>query len=317
VIDVRDLHGVNIGLPRIGRMRSGIWALGAVAIVAAAGAAPPAHATDRVVVTDPTASNVSAHNTQVVWSSLGRDGRARLMRLIGGSPRKVPVRSKDGLFDPDTDTGRSGHQVIVYTRCAGLSGQGCDIWRYDDGKRRERKVTGASTERCSEFAPSIWIGTVAFARSGPGKCPGLYVVRRGKVRRLEGRVPAKTDIRGSTVAYLYTPAGDPAHTSVRVRSIYGRSRRVVSGLMTKKESYRVTSPVLDGRFVYWLQEDQERHEFFGGRGLVRRGSTLEFTARTFPGRVDSIAVALGRAFYTSGPGIFEATDPPPGFASRD
>jgi hypothetical protein len=287
-------------------------------VTALAAAAPAAHAADRVVVTDPTATNVSAHNTQVVWSSLGRDGRARLVRLIRGSPRNVQVRPKDGLFDPDTGTSRTGHQVIVYTRCAGLSGQGCDVWRYDDGRRRERNVAGAASERCSEFAPSVWIGTVAFARTGPGNCPGLYVVRRGKVRRLEGRVPSQTDVRGTTVAYLYTPAGDPADTSVRVRSIYGeRSRRVVSGLMTKKESYRVTSPVLDGRFAYWLQEDRVRHEFFGGRGIARRGSALEFTARTFPGRVTSIAVALGRVYYTSGPGVFEATDPPPGFASRD
>ena len=275
---------------------------------------------DRAVVTDPTATNVSAHGPGqggLAWSRLGRDGRARLVRLVGSSPRDVPVRPKDGLFDPDTGTNRRGHQVIVYTRCAGVTGQGCDIWQYDEGKRRERKVPGASSAKCSEFAPSVWIGTIAFARSGPDTCPGLYVVRRGHIRRLEGRVPSKTDIRGSIVAYLYARAGDPAETSVRVRSIYGtRSRRVVSGLETAHESYRVTSPVLDGRFVYWLQEDRIRHEFFGGRGVARHRSALEFTARTFPGRVTSLAVSNGRVFYTSGPGIYEATDPPPGFAPR-
>jgi hypothetical protein len=285
----------------------------AVTFVLPAGAS----AADRVVVSDATATNVRAHNTQLVWSRLGRDGRARLVRLVDGSPRDVPVHAKDGLFDPDTGTNRRGRQVIVYTRCAGLSGQGCDVWQYDDGKRRERKVPGASSERCSEFAPSVWIGTIAFARSGPGDCPGLFVVRRGHLRRLEGRVPSQTDIRGSMVAYLYTPAGDPARTSVRVRSIFGdSSRRVVSGLTAEHESYRVTSPVLDGRHVYWLQEDRVRHQFFAGRAIARHGSQLEFTARTFPGRVTSIAVALGRLYYTSGPGIFEATDPPLGFAHR-
>jgi hypothetical protein len=291
----------------------------AAAVVAAATFVLPAGASaaDRVVVSDATATNVSAHNTQLVWSRLGRDGRARLVRLVDGSPRDVPVHPKDGLFDPDTGTNRRGHQVIVYTRCAGLSGQGCDIWQYDDGKRRERKVAGASSDRCSEFAPSVWIGTVAFARSGPGNCPGLFVARRGHVRRLEGRVPSQTDIRGSIVAYLYTPAGVPAPTSVRVRSIFGEgSRRVVSGLVAKHESYRVTSPRLDGRYVYWLQEDRVRHQFFGGRAIARHGSQLEFSARTFPGRVTSIAVALGRLDFTSGPGIFEATDPPLGFAHR-
>jgi hypothetical protein len=291
----------------------GSLALGSLALLlfspGAAGAA------DRIVASDFTATNVSAHNTLVVWSRLGRDGRARLMSLTSSGPRDLPVRPKDGLFDPDVGTSRSGHQVVVYTRCTGLSGQGCDIWQYDDGKRRERKVAGASSVHCSEFAPSVWIGAVAFARTGPGDCPGLYVVRRGRIRRLEGRVPSQTDIRGSTVAYLYTPAGDPGTSSVRVRSIYGaRSRRVVSGLKAAHESYRVTNPELDGRYVYWLQEDRVRHEFFAGRGLAKRGSTLEFTARTFPGRVTSMAVALGRVFYTGGPGIFEATDPPLGFA---
>jgi len=275
--------------------------------------------TDRAVVSDPTASNVSAHGYghSLVWSRLDRDGRARLVRLVGSAQRDVRVHPKDGLFDPDVGTSRRGHQIIVYTRCAALSGEACDVWRYDEGTRRERKVSGASSEHCSEFAPSVWIGTVAFARTGPGRCPGLYVTRRGHVRRLEGRVPAQTDIRGTIVAYLYTPAGDPAVSSVRVRSIYGKhSRRVVSGLKAEKESYRVTNPVLDGRYVYWLQEDRVRHEFFAGRGLARRGSSLEFTARTFPGRVSSITVAAARLYYTSGPGLYEATDPPLGFSAR-
>jgi hypothetical protein len=289
----------------------------AVAMTLVFGFPAAAGAADRVVVTDPTATNVSAHNGLIVWSRLGRDGRARLVRLVGSAPRDLPVHPKDGLFDPDVGTSRRGHEVIVYTRCAGLSGQGCDVWQYDDGKRRERKVPGASSEHCSEFAPSVWIGTIAFARTGPGNCAGLYVVRRGRVHRLEGRVPSQTDVRGSRVAYLYTPAGDPATTSVRVRSIHGgRSRRVVSGLKAEHESYRVTNPELDGRFVYWLQEDRVRHEFFAGRGVAKRQSSLEFTSRTFPGRVTSIAVARGRVFYTSGPGIFEATDPPLGFAHR-
>jgi hypothetical protein len=298
-------------------VRTRASALIGIAIALAAGGAPVAHAADRVVASDFTATNVSGHNTLLVWSRLGRDGRARLMSLTASGPRDLPVRPKDGPFDPDVGTGRRGNEVVVYTRCAGVSGQSCDVWQYDDAKRRERKVPGASSAHCSEFAPSVWVGTVAFARTGPGNCPGLYMVRRGRIRRLEGRVPSRTDVRGSTVAYLYTPAGDPATSSVRVRSPFGApSRRVVSGLKAAHESYRVTNPVLDGSFVYWLQEDRVRHEFFAGRGLIRPKSSLEFTARTFPGRVTSMAVANGRVFYTSGPGIFEATSPLPGFAHR-
>jgi hypothetical protein len=271
---------------------------------------------DILISTDRTATNLSAHHGQLVWSRVAKDGRARLVRRVGGTNKDIRVPKKDGLFDPDTGTSHGGHQVIVYTRCAGASGKGCDIWLYNEGTRREHKVGGAASATCSEFAPSIWIGTVAFARSGPGSCPGLYVLRRGRVRRLDTRTPAQTDVRGSRVAYLYTSAGDTSRTSVRVRSIYGgKSRRVVSGFATDKESYRLTNPVFDGRFVYWLQEDRIRHEFFAGRGVAARASALEFTAQTFPGRVTSISVGDGTLYYANGRGVHQATNP--GFAPRD
>src|SRR6185436_7502219 len=95
--------GPDRGAPRRvpGRARAGREeVIKAAAIAAAAALALPAtaDAADRTVVTDPTATNVSGHNTQMVWSSLGRDGRARLMRLVDGAPSRVPVRAKDGLF---------------------------------------------------------------------------------------------------------------------------------------------------------------------------------------------------------------------------
>jgi hypothetical protein len=277
---------------------------------------PAVAGADTVISSDRTAANVSAHHGQLVWARVAGDVRSRLVRQIGGVDKDVPVPPKYGPFDPDTGTSRQGNQVIVYTRCAGLSGAGCDVWRYNEGTRREQKVPGASSVRCSEFAPSVWIGTVAFARSGPGNCPGLYIVRRGRLRRLDGRVPSQTDIRGPRVAYLYIPAGNPSRTSVRLRSIYGgQSRRVVSGFAAAHESYRVTSPVLDGGFVYWLQEDRIRHEFFAGRGVATRPKApLEFTQQTFQGRVTQVAVGDGRFYYVNGRGLYEATNP--GFAAR-
>lgn len=269
---------------------------------------------DVTISKDRTASNLSAHHGQLVWSRVAKYGRARLVRRVGETNKDVGVPPKAGLFDPDTGTSRGGHQVIVYTRCAGASGKGCDIWLYNDGTRREHKVAGASRASCSEFAPSIWVGTIAFARGGPGQCPGLYVLWRGHVRRLDTRTPSQTDVRGARVSYLYTPAGDTS-SSVRVRSIYGgKSRRVVSGFATAKESYRLTAPLFDGSFVYWLQEDRIRHEFFAGRGLAAHRSKLEFTAQTFPGQVTSIAVGDGTLFYANGRGVFQAANP--GFAAR-
>ena len=144
--------------------------------------AAPATAADKKLTGDTTAANVSTHSGQPVWSRVARDGRARLVQRVRGRNRDLPVQPKAGLFDPDVGTTPRGNFTVVYTRCAGLSGQGCDVWQYDGFDFKERKVPGASTATCSEFAPSVWLGSVAFARTGPGSCNGLFVVRRGKLR---------------------------------------------------------------------------------------------------------------------------------------
>ena len=89
---------------------------------------------------------------------------------------------------------------------------------------RSARCAGASTATCSEYAPSVWLDSVAFARTGPGKCNGLFVVRRGKLRRLDRRVPAETDLRGTQVAYLYIPPGDTFRSSLRVRYLTAAGR---------------------------------------------------------------------------------------------
>jgi hypothetical protein len=280
--------------------------------------APPATAADEALTRDPTAANVSTHSGQPVWSRVARDGQARLVQRVRGRNRDLPVKPKAGLFDPDVGTTPRGNFTVVYTRCAGLSGQGCDVWQYDGFDFKERKVPGASSATCSEFAPSVWLGSVAFARTGPGKCNGLFVVRRGKLRRVDNRVPAETDLRGGRVAYLFIPPGDMFRSQIRVRTLrQKRSRVVVTGFAAEKESYAVTSPVLTGRYIHWLQEDRVRKEFFAGRALAApRRSALEFTQRTFPGRVDSIAITRERFYYTNGKGLYLATDPPPIFTTR-
>jgi len=273
---------------------------------------------DQVVSPDRSAQNVTAHNSLLAWSRVGSDGRARLVHRVAGKGRDVPVRPKSGgLFDPDVGTTVRGNETIVYTRCVGLSGRDCDVWQYDGFDRKERKVPGASSSRCSEFAPSVWLSSVAFGRTGPSGCAGLYVVRRGKVRRLDTRVPAETDLRGDRVTYLFLPPASKSRSYIRVRRTgHGRSRLVVAGFAGEGESFRVTSPVLEGRYVYWLIADLQRNEQFAARTLVRRRSPLEFSDRLFPRDATSIAVARDRLYYTSPLGLFIADEPVPVFAPR-
>jgi hypothetical protein len=301
-------------------VKRSVSALIAIGVAAALGGAPTAHAADRLITRDPTAANVSAHggSGNVVWARVGSDGRSRLVQRIRNRNRDLPVRPKAGLFDPDVGTNAEGHRVIVYTRCAGLSGRNCDVWQYDVADRRESKVPGASTAACSEFAPSVWIGAVAFGSSGPGRCNGLYITRRRTRLRLDERVPAETDLRAHRVTYLHIPPADTTRTFLRVRGARGgKSRVVVTGFAAEGESYRVSNPILDSRYVYWLQQDQVRNEFFAGRANAIRSSVLEFTSRLFPGMVNSVAVARAGMFYTNGQGLYLAPDALGTFSARD
>jgi hypothetical protein len=291
----------------------------AVGVAGALAATPTAHAADQLITGDPTAANVTAHggSANVVWSRVGSDGRSRLVQRVKSRNRDLPVRPKAGLFDPDVGTSARGNQVIVYTRCAGLSGKNCDVWQYDGFDRKERKVPGASSARCSEFAPSVWIATVAFARTGPAGCSGLYIARRGQATKLDDRVPAETDLRAHRVAYLHIPPNDKTRTFMRIRGARGgKSRVVVTGFAADGESYRVSNPFLDSRHVYWLQQDQIRNQFFAGRALAPSSSVLEFTSRLFPGMVQSLAVARAGVFNTNGQGLYLATDALGTFSAR-
>jgi hypothetical protein len=300
-------------------VRSRVSVLMAVGLAGVMAAPPAARAADIQITPDPTAANVTAHggSRNVVWSRVGSDGRSRLVQRIKSRNRDLPVRPKAGLFDPDVGTGARGNQVIVYTRCAGLSGKNCDVWQYDGFDRKERKVPGASSARCSEFAPSVWIATVAFARSGPAGCNGLYIARRGKATKLDERVPAETDLRAHRVAYLHIPPNDSTRTFLRIRGARGgKSRVVVTGFAADGESYRVSNPFLDSKYVYWLQQDRIRNEFFAGRANAIRSSVLEFTTRLFPAMVESMAVARAGVFYTNGQGLYLATNALGTFSAR-
>jgi hypothetical protein len=294
-------------------LRLSLLVAAAVALALPASAA----ARDRVITTDRTATNPSAFGQGLLWSQAS-GGRARLVLRGFGAPTYVPAPPRmGGLFDPDLGEDAEGSVVAVYTRCAGVSGRNCDVYEWNFAQNRESKVAGASTSRCSEFAPSIWEGSVAFARTGPGACPGLFVKGpRGAALRLDSRIPADTDFREGRVAYVHIPT--PRRTVIRLFTIKeGKSRTVVSGLRAEGERTRVSSPIFGGSYLYFLFEDVRRKEFRVGRTRARANSTIQFSNRTLPGRVDSIAVDGRNVFYANGRGIFQATDPVPRFSAKD
>jgi hypothetical protein len=279
-------------------------------------------AKDDSVSGDTTTTNVSAYAGTLVWSRESPSGVHRLVSysttptLLGPPrPTDIDVRTSDSPFDPDVGVSTRGAPRVVYTRCAGVSGRNCDVYQFDG--KKESKVKGASSARCSEFAPSIWRGVVAFGRSGPGRCPGLYLKGRGPALRLDRRIPADTDLSRNRVAYLHIPK--PSRTVIRVFSLSkggGRSHLVVAGVRAEGERTRVTTPTFAGRYLYFLFEDQRRKDFLLGRSIGQPGSAVELSDRKLPGSVDSIAVGGRRFYYTNGRGVLRATDPVPRFSAR-
>ena len=79
----------------------------------------------------------------------------------------------------------------------------------------------------------------------------------------------------------------------------------------------MSSPVFGGSYLYFLFEDVRRKEFRVGRTRTRANATIQFSNRTLPRKVDSIAVDGRNVFYANGRGIFQATDPVPRFSARD
>jgi hypothetical protein len=278
---------------------------------------------DTSISSDKTAANLTAYGPSLAWSREGSDGKNHLVSytrvatlLTQPPPEDLSVRASSSPFDPDLGVDRKGKPAIVYTRCAGVSGRNCDVYGFDG--KVESKVRGASSSRCSEFAPSIWKGIIAFARSGSRRCNGLYLKGRGPLLRLDGRIPADTDIRGNRVAYLHAPSAN--RTVIRIFSFSsqgGQSQIVVAGLRAKGERTRVTYPEFAGRYLYFLFEDRRRNDFLVGRSRGERGSVLEFSRRTLPGFIDSIGVDGQTVYYSNGRGVFQATDPAPRFSARD
>jgi hypothetical protein len=305
---------------QVKRMLAAALVLGSITGVSLAASA---WGKDKAISGDTTATNLSVASYALVWSRESPAGTHRLVAYDLGlpllsqpQPKDVEVRTSSSLFDPDVGVSSKGRSVVVYTRCGGLSGQNCDIYSFDG--KAESKVKGAATSRCSEFAPSIWKGIIAFARRGSKRCNGLYLKGKGPALRLDKRVPADTDIRGNRIAYLYTPSA--RQTAIRIIELSrqgGGSQIVVSGVRSGGERTRVTNPTFSGRYVYFLLEDLRRSDFLVGRSRGGRGSVLEFSDRKLPGDVDSIGVEKNFVYYTNGKGVHRMDDPLPKFSPRD
>ncbi|MDQ3630612.1 MAG: hypothetical protein M3417_04915 [Actinomycetota bacterium] len=220
-------------------------AIGALADDAAAQATSPAMT---VLATEARPTPVSAHEGVIVWSSFDQARRRyRLRAQIDGRPVHLPVGSRTVPFDADVGPDRTGHPVVVYSRCrrepqpiSSFSGlpawrfaRGCDLYTLSLGSMREQRLALLSTSTGSETLPSVWRDRVAFARvaeprdSRRSSAPRLYLgdrhtgrrreLPRGSVGQIErfnageeaigGPGPTSLDLRGSVVTFAWNYIG--------------------------------------------------------------------------------------------------------------
>lgn len=119
--------------------------------------------------------------------SVVHDGRLTRPR-VDPSPRE---------FDADIGPDVKGRPTVVFSRCANvLQRTGCDVHLVTlTGPRagRVREPAGVNT-RASEYAPTLWRGRLAFARSAAGRDPVVLVkdlTRSSRSVRVRGAIPTR------------------------------------------------------------------------------------------------------------------------------
>lgn len=271
----------------------------------------------RIIAESPGAGSLAAYGDVAAWSE--RAGEAyRLVALVDGRVRRLPVASRPVPFDVDLGPAEDDRPVAVYSRCkneaaaAGpratlthpyTSGRGCDLHRYDFDTRRETKVAGASTAQASEMLPSIWRDQIAFARvyerraGARGLVPYLYVrpLAGGRSERQPGGArgrdglpgPTSIDLYGRRLSFAWNYAtGDHSGiTELRLDTL-GGGHRVLS---------RARYPGLDdaGTYASFLSPQGVDGRILYGYQRIRRDTEAFAVPRPDGGHTDAVQTTTG------------------------
>ena len=143
------------------------------------------------------AAGLTAYGGHAVWSQLDRaTGRWQLRQWHAGHVSRLPVSERGVPFDADAGPDAHGRPVLVYSRCrldpaSSYPGvyygtadwtfaEGCDIFQTDLTSGRSHRLGAASSRAGSETTPSIWRGSLAFARQGAHRGFARVLIRSGR-----------------------------------------------------------------------------------------------------------------------------------------
>lgn len=239
---------------------------------------------------------IAAFGGRLLWSTLDHaSGNWSLVTRAGGVTQVVPVPPRRVPFDADLGPGPDGAPVAVYSRCvrettpgSGFApplynrGRGCDLYLYDFAAGTERRLANASAPNASEFFPTIWRGTVAFARVYDDKPDLPYVYTRSLAAtqpstrrpggprnvctrdRATGRLsctprdvsrPMSLELYGTRLAFTWTYAGrgEGLDTEIRLDTIGGGhalvARQTGGGLTQVAFGW----PAFEAGRLFWAQ----------------------------------------------------------------
>jgi hypothetical protein len=261
-------------------MRHVLAALVGSLLVAAPAAAQEVAKLDR-------SSPIAAYGGRLLWSAFDPATQTYgLVTRVGGVTSGVPVARRTVPFDADLGPGPSGSVVAVYSRCTmevpvgsgGASlygkGRGCDLYLFDFATNRETRLTSANAPDASEFWPTIWRGTLAFARTYDNKRDFPYLYTRpltGSAKstrqpggprngcaRCDDRLsrPIALDLYGRRLAFAWQYVGphEGLDTDIRMDTIGGGHVRVAhqdgGGLTQVQPGW----PAFENGRLYWSIE---------------------------------------------------------------
>ncbi|MCP9492065.1 MAG: hypothetical protein MSC31_19640, partial [Solirubrobacteraceae bacterium MAG38_C4-C5] len=246
------------------------------------------------------------------WSAFEEGVGYRLvLRGPGGEIAAASVQPREVPFDVDLGPSEDDGVVAAYSRCeqepdeygAGgvllrTTGRGCDLFRLDVLGGEETKLEGASTDQASEYLPSIWKDSVAFARvfeereGRRGDLPYLYVRpldggsssdRQPGGSRGDDGLPGPTglDLYGRRMSFSWEwRDGERLRSELRLDTV-GGDHQLIDRLGSKDAPANIVTPVGDrGRIFAGARR-------LGGDGqdrLVRlRITTDEYTQALLQG----------------------------------
>jgi hypothetical protein len=279
-------------------------------------------AADEVIATVTRPTPVSTNAGRIVWSEYDAATNAYyLTQRVGGVTARVPVRPRSVPFDVDLGPDVNGEAVAAYSRCSKdpprrdprignaiaqlpdwARARGCDLYRFDFATGRETRIATANSPGASEFLPSIWKASVAFARvyerkrglkgeraylyarpiAGAGRSRKLIAGSRSDLRFCKGRPrrcervvepgPTSLDLFGRRLAVGWDSAADGSPTS----AVYLETLR--ASRVERRRLERVASGEIQATELLSPQIDQQARVVWG-RALF--GDNTESQVRRF------------------------------------